>query len=474
MPDYTENDTLTSEVEVQEDSQSEVRQVLSFDGRNIFILVNHVALSNLISLFGIGANVVNIVVFFRQGLRNSTNLSFFLLAITDFMGLLTQLACLVRITGWITVYSNGAERCLSIAIPLKIKQIVTFERTSPPYCFLHLHCQHGGKQPSRRCGFSAAISLGKSRSGCYGELNCNSGSEWTCTVCKQQKVDQIYCHVCCLRGGALKPTTDGRWAHIICTLVIGDASFVNARARAPINIANITASRYKLKCSFCSTVSSTKMSHTTACVQCSFGRCTKSFHVTCGYAAGAKFEISDWPIPIYVSCLKHVSSHNRTEGRHLEQLQDLKEGDIVVAKHKNRRYYWARVIDVCKKRLYEVDFDDGSFSEDLLPEDIEGRDCLKDGPPEKGEHVRIKWTDGAVYGATFRKVNIQDLYTIEFEDSSQLQAKREELWAETEEIPKYVKNRMSEATDSKFEITQVKPEGKRMKKIVNYKLMGKP
>ncbi|KAH9487559.1 hypothetical protein Btru_072672 [Bulinus truncatus] len=160
MPDHTENDTLTSEVEVQEDSQSEVRQVLSFDGRNIFILVNHVALSNLISLFGIGANVVNILVFFRQGLRNSTNLSFFLLAMTDFMGLLTQLwhnfclnpyvaqldapvnfmeiqfltagspnACLVRITGWITVYIT-AERCLSIAIPLKIKQIVTFERTA--------------------------------------------------------------------------------------------------------------------------------------------------------------------------------------------------------------------------------------------------------------------------------------------------------------------------------------------------------
>lgn len=121
----------------------------------------------------------------------------------------------------------------------------------------------------------------------------------------------------------------------------------------------------------CSDVTSDNINHPTACVQCSFGRCAKSFHVTCGFAAGAKFEISDWPVPIYVSCLKHVTSHNKAEGRHLEQLQDLMEGELVIAKHRNRRFYWAKIVDVCKKRLYEVDFEDGSFSEDLLPEDIE-------------------------------------------------------------------------------------------------------
>ncbi|KAK0069712.1 lysine-specific demethylase 4B-like isoform X1 [Biomphalaria pfeifferi] len=308
---------------------------------------------------------------------------------------------------------------------------------------------------------------------CYGQLKCTSSVNWTCTVCQQDKPEEIACHLCCLRGGALKPTTDGHWAHIICTLVISEASFVNIRERAPINSSQITASRYKLKCSMCSDVTSDNINHPTACVQCSFGRCAKSFHVTCGFAAGAKFEISDWPVPIYVSCLKHVTSHSKAEGRHLEQLQDLMEGELVIAKHRNRRFYWAKIVDVCKKRLYEVDFDDGSFSEDLLAEDIEGRDCVRDGPPEKGEHVSVKWTDGYVYGATFRKVNVQDLYTVEFEDSSQLQAKREELWSGSEELPKSVKNRMSEATDSKFESAQWQLEGKRTKKVVNYKLMKK-
>ncbi|KAK6965095.1 growth hormone secretagogue receptor type 1 [Biomphalaria glabrata] len=143
-------------------------QFLSVAGRNIFILVNHVVLSNLISLSGLWTNAVNIVVFSKQGLKNSMNLSFFLLAITDLLGLLTQLfhnfclnpyvtlidapvnfmeiqfltagspnACLVRITGWITVYITG-ERCLSIAFPLKIKQIVTFERTAVIMFFIYI------------------------------------------------------------------------------------------------------------------------------------------------------------------------------------------------------------------------------------------------------------------------------------------------------------------------------------------------
>ncbi|KAK6990390.1 growth hormone secretagogue receptor type 1 [Biomphalaria glabrata] len=144
------------------------RQLLSTEGRNLFILVNHVILCSFISMFGVGANSVNILVFLKQGLKKSLNLCFFLLAVTDLMGLLTQLwhnfclnsyvsyinaplvfgeiqiltagkpnACLVRITGWITVYIT-AERCLSIAMPLKIKQIVTFERKALILLFIYL------------------------------------------------------------------------------------------------------------------------------------------------------------------------------------------------------------------------------------------------------------------------------------------------------------------------------------------------
>lgn len=42
----------------------------------------------------------------------------------------------------------------------------------------------------------------------------------------------------------------------------------------------------------------------------------------------------------------------------------------MIAKHKNGRYYHATIMEVQRNRLYEVDFDDGSVSDDLLPEDI--------------------------------------------------------------------------------------------------------
>lgn len=45
-------------------------------------------------------------------------------------------------------------------------------------------------------------------------------------------------------------------------------------------------------------------------------------------------------------------------------------GSQVIAKHKNGRYYHATIMEVARHKLYEVDFDDGSVSYDLLPEDI--------------------------------------------------------------------------------------------------------
>jgi len=51
-------------------------------------------------------------------------------------------------------------------------------------------------------------------------------------------------------------------------------------------------------------------------------------------------------------------------------LQPLSVGDVVIAKHKNTRYYTAEVLDTRDQVFYAVDFDDGSFSNDLFPADI--------------------------------------------------------------------------------------------------------
>lgn len=51
-------------------------------------------------------------------------------------------------------------------------------------------------------------------------------------------------------------------------------------------------------------------------------------------------------------------------------MQDLVEGQQVICKHKNGRYYQAEVVELTKATFYEVAFDDGSFSDNLFPEDI--------------------------------------------------------------------------------------------------------
>ncbi|CAL1529879.1 unnamed protein product [Lymnaea stagnalis] len=114
-------------------------------------MVNHVALSSAIGLFGIGANIFNMCVFLKQGLTNSMNISFFAIAISDLCAMLNPYIDRVdsplefdemqyltagwpngtaaRITCWVTAYITD-ERCLSIALSLKVKRLVTTPRTS--------------------------------------------------------------------------------------------------------------------------------------------------------------------------------------------------------------------------------------------------------------------------------------------------------------------------------------------------------
>lgn len=49
-----------------------------------------------------------------------------------------------------------------------------------------------------------------------------------------------------LRGGALKPTTDGNWAHVVCALAVFEVSFVDVRERNLIDVSQLSPARQKL------------------------------------------------------------------------------------------------------------------------------------------------------------------------------------------------------------------------------------
>lgn len=56
--------------------------------------------------------------------------------------------------------------------------------------------------------------------------------------------------------------------------------------------------------------------------------------------------------------------------RNKAALRELTVGQKVICKHKNGRYYQCDVVQLYKETFYEVNFDDGSYSDNLFPEDI--------------------------------------------------------------------------------------------------------
>ncbi|XP_051240425.1 lysine-specific demethylase 4C isoform X6 [Dicentrarchus labrax] len=136
-------------------------------------------------------------------------------------------------------------------------------------------------------------------------------------------------------------------------------------------------------------------------------------------------------------------------------------GQTVISKHKNLRYYSSKVTQITSQMFYEVMFDDGSFSNDTYPEDIVSRDCVNLGPPEVGEAVQVKWPDGLFYNAKYLGSNVSYMYQVEFEDGSQVLAKREDVYTLDEDLPKKVKRRLSTASSMRFQDAFFTTQGER-------------
>ncbi|XP_051554735.1 lysine-specific demethylase 4A [Myxocyprinus asiaticus] len=298
---------------------------------------------------------------------------------------------------------------------------------------------------------------------CYGVSRDTKLDGWRCSRCEANAIAQDCC-LCSLRGGALQKANNDKWVHVLCAVAVQEARFVNIADRSPVDLSCIPLQRFKLKCQYCR---KWVMRMTGCCVQCSHGRCSTSFHPTCAQAAGVQMHPDDWPFVIYFTCWRHKG------GTHIERnkasLRELENGQKVICKHRNGRYYHCEVVELTKATFYEVIFDDGSFSDNLFPEDIVNRDCRQLGPPSEGDVVQVRWTDSLIYGAKFVAAHVIPMYQVEFEDDSQLTVKREDVYSLDEELPKRVKARLSVASDMRFKGVfvekEVKQDSKRQRVI---------
>nr|XP_021488616.1 lysine-specific demethylase 4B isoform X3 [Meriones unguiculatus] len=272
---------------------------------------------------------------------------------------------------------------------------------------------------------------------CYGVRPELAKEGWSCSRCAAHAWTAECC-LCNLRGGALQTTTEHRWIHVICAIAVPEVRFLNVIERNPVDVSAIPEQRWKLKCVYCRK----RMKKVSgACIQCSYEHCSTSFHVTCAHAAGVLMEPDDWPYVVSITCLKHRAG---AAGGQLLRVVSL--GQVVITKNRNGLYYRCRVIGTTAQTFYEVNFDDGSYSDNLYPESITSRDCVRLGPPPEGELVELRWTDGNLYRARFISSATSLIYQVEFEDGSQLTVKRGDIFTLDEELPKRVRSRLSLST----------------------------
>ncbi|OAY54475.1 bromodomain-containing protein 1 [Manihot esculenta] len=116
---------------------------------------------------------------------------------------------------------------------------------------------------------------------CYGNplIKGIPEGEWFCTQCLASQSDKqnkaFSCCLCPTTGGAMKPTKDGFWAHVVCALLVPEVFFEDPDGREGINCTKVPKRRWKGKCYVCK-------SRKGCVIQCSEPKCPLAFHVTCG------------------------------------------------------------------------------------------------------------------------------------------------------------------------------------------------
>lgn len=114
------------------------------------------------------------------------------------------------------------------------------------------------------CEFSAHVC-------CYGIV---VRKNFKCSPCLNDvDVNTINCELCLQKNGAMKKTTNGKWAHVICGLIIPDCVFQNCQKMEPIDISKVKPNK-KNDCVFCHEKGTT--------VKCNIRECKNFLHASCG------------------------------------------------------------------------------------------------------------------------------------------------------------------------------------------------
>ena len=165
-------------------------------------------------------------------------------------------------------------------------------------------CQEGDWEDDDKIIFCDDCNLAVHQT-CYGSgARRIPDKAWYCDACtytRRTGNKQLQeCVLCPRRGGALKRTSDFRWAHIVCGLWIPEAEFLDPEGRDIIHPFGVNEKRLDLICSLCKQPGG-------ACIQCKAPRCLTAFHVTCAQRKGLHMveKEKDDHVEFVAFCEKH-------------------------------------------------------------------------------------------------------------------------------------------------------------------------
>lgn len=263
---------------------------------------------------------------------------------------------------------------------------------------------------------------------CYRVQDDCPGGRWLCNPCQQNATASAECCLCALRGGALKSTSCGRWAHVVCTTSIPEVVFQDPLRREQVVLSGLPRARKRLRCALCQKVNGESHSQG-VCVQCSWARCCTSFHVTCGQYRGLVSGESGGLV-----CHKHVTQLDKT-------LLEIAAGDSVYVCLDDGSYTSGTVDHTQEQTLYEVSFEEeNSVCTDLLPTDI--LEQQSDGHPEVGAAVTVRWTDDQLYAAKFLGYHTTLQYTVCTTEGVMTTVSDDRIYSTKEKLPRSVLNKI--------------------------------
>uniref|UniRef100_A0A1J3ER91 Protein Jade-1 n=1 Tax=Noccaea caerulescens TaxID=107243 RepID=A0A1J3ER91_NOCCA len=143
-------------------------------------------------------------------------------------------------------------------------------------------CQSTDGEPSNPIVFCDGCDL-MVHASCYGNplVKGIPEGDWFCRECvasrslKKKRDKRFSCCLCTSKGGAVKPTKDGRWAHITCSLFVPEVYFEDPEGREGVCCGEIPSKRWEDRCYLCKI-------RRGCVIECSEMKCQLAFHVTCG------------------------------------------------------------------------------------------------------------------------------------------------------------------------------------------------